>query len=148
MSETNRRDFGLGVAALLALAAAADAQTAPDGGTFGAARVIVPSLKQAANGTERWAGPAGTFATGEAVSMHESVVPAGTPKGTLHVIRHTELIVVIEGTLSFQHGEVTDTAHAGSILYVPYGTNHLVWNSGDTTARYVVLQVGGDTPKG
>ena len=70
-----------------------------------------------------------------------------TPKGTLHVIKHTELIVLIEGTVSFQHGEVIDTAHAGSILYVPYGTNHLVWNSGETDARYIVLQIGGDTKK-
>jgi mannose-6-phosphate isomerase-like protein (cupin superfamily) len=144
MSETNRREFGVGLAAL---AAAARAQTAAEAGSFGAARVIVPELTRAANGAERWAGPAGSVATGEAISMHESVVPAGTPKGTLHVIHHSELIVILEGTVSFQHGEVVETAHAGSILYVAYGTNHLVWNSGETAARYVVLQVGGDTKK-
>jgi len=148
MSATSRREFSVGVAALAAFTAAAKAQAAPEGGTFGAARVIVPELARTPNGSERWNGPAGTFATGEAVSMHESVVPAGTPKGTLHVIHHTELIVIAEGTLSFQHGDVVETAHAGSILYVAYGTNHLVWNSGATTARYTVIQVGGDTPKG
>jgi len=28
---------------------------------------------------------------------------------------------------------------------VAYGTNHAIRNTGTTTARYLVLQVGGDT---
>ncbi len=116
-------------------------------GTFGAARVIVPELAKQANGSERWNGPSGTLHSGEAISMHESVVPAGTPKVALHKILHSELIVVVEGTLSYQHEDVVDIAHAGSVIYVAYGTNHLVWNSGDTQARYFVLQIGGDTKK-
>jgi len=146
MSEMNRRDFGAALAMLGALGVKADAQVA-DGGSLGAARVIVPELTKAANGSERWAGPNGTLATGEAVSMHESIVPAGTPKGTLHVIKHSELIVVMEGTVSYQHEDTVDVAHAGSLLYVAYGTNHLVWNSGEGAARYFVVQMGGDTKK-
>jgi mannose-6-phosphate isomerase-like protein (cupin superfamily) len=147
MSETNRREFGIGLAMLGTMAAAAKAQEVTGTGTLGASKVFVPALTEAANGSQRWAGLNGTFATGEAVAMHESVIPAGTPKGTLHVIKHSELTVVLEGTLSFQHDDVIDTARAGSVIYVAYGTNHLVWNSGESAARYLVMQVGGDTRK-
>jgi uncharacterized cupin superfamily protein len=107
----------------------------------------VPALTEAPNGSQRWQGLNGTFATGESVSVHESVVPAGTPKGTLHVIKHSELIVVVAGTLSFQHDDVVDTVRADSIAYVAYGTNHVLWNSGESAARYFVMQMGGDTKK-
>ncbi len=145
MSEMNRRDFGLAMAMLGVNRVAAEVQQTD--GTFGAARVIVPVLAKQANGTERWNGPTGTLNSGEAIAMHESVVPAGTPKVALHKILHSELIVVIEGTLSYQHEDVVETAPAGSVIYVAQGTNHLVWNSGNTQARYMVLQVGGDTKK-
>jgi quercetin dioxygenase-like cupin family protein len=145
MSEMNRRDFGVALAMLGAMGIKGEAQETT--GTFGPARVIVPELAKQANGTERWNGPSGTLNSGEAISMHESVVPAGTPKVAQHRILHSEVIVVIEGTLSYQHEAVVDVAHAGSVIYVAYGTNHLVWNSGTTTARYFVLQIGGDTKK-
>jgi len=147
MSETNRREFGIGLAMLTAVAAAAKAQVVNGTGSLGASRVFAPALTEAANGSERWQALDGTFATGESVSMHESVVPAGTPKGMPHVIKHSELIVVVAGTLSFQHDDVVDTARAGSVIYVAYGTNHLVWNSGESAARYFVMQMGGDTRK-
>ncbi len=150
MGEMNRRQFGAALAMLGAAGAQAQTKTpepTAGGGSFGPARVLVPAMVKGANGAERWAAPTGTLATGEWVSMHESVVPAGTPKGTIHVIHHSEFIVVIEGTLSFQHEDTVEHATAGSVLYVAYGTNHLVWNSGDTTARYLVLQLGGDTKK-
>jgi len=142
MSETNRREFGIGLAMLGAVAETAKAQEVTGTGSLGASKVF-----GAANGSERWQALNGTFATGESVSVHESVVPAGTPKGTLHVIKHSELIVVVEGTLSFQHDDVVETVRAGSIVYVAYGTNHLMWNSGESAARYFVMQIGGDTKK-
>ena len=148
MSEMTRRDFGVGTALLMALGARVQGQVGAvpqGGGSLGGSKVFPPDLKTMANGSERWGVLNGTFATGEAVSMHESVVPAGTPKGAAHTIMHSELIYVAEGTLSFQHGEMTDVAHAGSVIYVAYGTNHLVWNSGETAARYMVFQMGGDT---
>ena len=146
MSEMNRRDFGAALAVLGAMGIRGEAQEMT-GGTFGAARVIVPELTKQANGTERWNGPTGTLNSGEAITLHESVVPAGTPKVAIHKILHSELIVVVEGTLSYQHEEVVEPVHAGSVIYVAYGTNHVVWNSGTTTARYFVLQIGGDTKK-
>jgi quercetin dioxygenase-like cupin family protein len=151
MSDTNRREFGIGLAMLGAMAAAAKAQEKSQEvtgtGSLGASKVFVPALTEAPNGSQRWQGLNGTFATGESVAMHESIIPAGTPKGTLHVIKHSELIILVEGTLSFQHDDVVDTIRAGSIAYVAYGTNHLMWNIGESAARYFVVQIGGDTRK-
>jgi quercetin dioxygenase-like cupin family protein len=144
MSGMNRREFGAGMAMLAAMRA--DGQVAGTG-SLGASKVFTPAMTKTSSGADRWAVLDGTFATGEAVSMHESVVPARTPKPAAHKIAHSELIVVVEGVLSFEHDGVVDTAQAGSVIYVAYGTSHLVWNSGEETARYFVLQVGGDTKK-
>ena len=79
--------------------------------------------------------------------MHVSVVAAGTPPPALHVIHHAEFIVLVEGDVTFEHDAGSEQAHAGSVLYVANGTNHRIWNTGTTTARYFVMQVGGDTRK-
>ncbi len=148
MSEINRRDFGAALALVGALGGRVRAQEpVAGGGTLGASKVFTPELKKMPNGSERWAGLDGTLATGEAVSMHESVVPAGTPKTAVHTIKHSELVVVVEGTLNFEHDGVVDKIPAGSVAYVAYGTSHLMWNPGAATARYFVLQMGGDTKK-
>ena len=113
----------------------------------GPSKVFAPDMTKLPNGSERWQGSNGTLATGEAVGFHESAVPAGTPKVELHVIKHSELLMVAEGTLSVEHDGVVDEAKPGAVIYVAYGTNHRVWNSGTTTARYFVIQIGGDTKK-
>jgi quercetin dioxygenase-like cupin family protein len=57
------------------------------------------------------------------------------------------LIVVEEGTLEFEHDGNVERAEAGSIIYVALGTLHTLKNVGSGPARYVVLQIGGDTRK-
>jgi quercetin dioxygenase-like cupin family protein len=87
----------------------------------------------------------GTLATGETVAAHETMLPAGTVPNPAHRIQHSELIVVQEGTLEFQHDGKSERAGSGSILYVAFGTMHAVKNVGDGPAKYVVIQIGGDT---
>lgn len=146
MSEMTRRNFGVVAAMFAALGSTAEEQE-PSGGTLGPSKVFAPDMTKLPNGSERWQGSNGTLATGEAVGFHESAVPAGTPKVELHVIKHSELLMVAEGTLSVEHDGVVDEAKPGAVIYVAYGTNHRVWNSGTTTARYFVIQMGGDTRK-
>jgi quercetin dioxygenase-like cupin family protein len=86
----------------------------------------------------------GTLATGEAVSVHETMQPAGTVPNPAHRIQHSEVIVVEEGTLEFNHDGKTERAGAGSILYVALGTLHSVRNVGTGPAKYVVVAIGGD----
>jgi len=100
------------------------------------------------NGTERRGVLAGLLQTGEGVSVHESRIPAGTPKGTAYTIQHSEVLVVVEGTLGFQHDGLEARAVTGSVIFVAYGTNHLVWNEGDGDARYFSVEMSGDTKKG
>ena len=103
--------------------------------------------KTAANGAVSRRAFTGTLATGEVVAVHESMQPAGTAPNPAHRIQHSELIVVEEGTLEFMHDGKTERANAGSIIYVALGTLHQVKNVGDGEAKYVVIQIGGDTGK-
>ena len=121
------------------------------GGTLGAARAIpfdsiAPTAT--ANGGERRAMVHGTLATGETVELHQSMQTPGTPPPALHVIQHSELILVREGTLAFDHDVegkvVSETAGPGGVFYVAFGTRHSIRNAGSTPARYFVVAIGGD----
>lgn len=101
--------------------------------------------KTAPNGSVSRSVFTGTLATGEAIAVHETTQPKGVAPNPAHRIGHSELIVVEEGTLDFMHEGKTERAHAGSIIYVAFGTLHAVRNVGDGPAKYVVIQIGGDT---
>lgn len=103
--------------------------------------------KTASNGAEGRKVFTGTLATGESVAVHETMQPAGTAPNLAHRIQHSELIVVEEGTLEFDHDNKAERAGAGSIIYVAFGTLHTVRNIGAGPAKYVVIQIGGDTKK-
>ena len=143
MGEMNRRDFGLGAAMFAAMSEAAMGQE-PGAGTMGQSRVMNAEMVKRPSGQLVGALPSGIFATGEAVKMHLSEVPAGTPKVEPHVIKHTELVALFDGTVSFEHDGVVEEAKPGAMIYVAYGTNHRIWNSGPTMAKYCVIQIGGD----
>ena len=121
------------------------------GGTLGAARAIPMESIAAtatANNGERRQMLHGKLATGEPVEVHQSMQNPGTPAPALHVIHHSEMILVREGTLKFQHevdGKIVEeTVGPGGVFYIAYGTNHAVSNAGAGQARYFVVEVGGD----
>lgn len=89
----------------------------------------------------------GTLATGESVGVHETMQPAGTASNPPHRIQHSEFIVIQQGTMEFDYDGKAERAGAGSIFYVAYGTLHTVKNIGPGPAKYVVIQIGGDTGK-
>jgi mannose-6-phosphate isomerase-like protein (cupin superfamily) len=120
-------------------------------GTLGAARAIPMdsiAASATANGGERRQMLHGTLATGEPVELHQSMQNPGTPAPALHVIHHSEMILVREGTLKFQHvvdgKTVEETVGPGGVFYIAYGTQHAVSNAGTTPARYFVVEIGGD----
>jgi quercetin dioxygenase-like cupin family protein len=104
-------------------------------------------IRNAPNGTESRVVFNGTLATGESVGAHESMQPAGTAPPKLHKIQHSEFIVVEQGTVEFEHDGKAERAGPGGIIYVAIGTEHAVKNVGDGPAKYVVIQIGGDTKK-
>lgn len=89
----------------------------------------------------------GALATGETVSLHESVLPPGKVSGPPHVIQHSEFILVREGAVIFEHGDKAEKAGPGDVIYVAMGTMHRVKNVGEIPAKYVVVAIGGDTKK-
>jgi quercetin dioxygenase-like cupin family protein len=134
---------------LLCASGIAAAQT-PASNPLATARVFDYDQMQARknpNGTESRMVFSGTLSTGEAVGAHESMQPAGTVPPKLHKIQHSEFIVVQQGTLEFDHDGKAERASPGSIIYVAFGTEHAIKNVGDGPAKYVVIQVGGDTKK-
>jgi quercetin dioxygenase-like cupin family protein len=130
----------------LACAASAAQKTNP----LATARVFpydAMTAKTAPNGAVARNVFTGTLATGEALGVHETMQPAGTVPNPAHRIQHSEIIVVQQGTLEFEHDGKAERADAGSIIYVAYGTLHAVKNIGNGPAKYVVIQIGGDTRK-
>ena len=105
------------------------------------------SVRKSPNGTESRSVPAFTLATGETVGMHESVQPAGAAPVALHAIHHSELILVQEGSLLFEHDGKQEKAGPGDMVYVADGTTHRMTNVGTGPAKYFVVQIGGDTKK-
>jgi len=127
------------------------AAPAAGAGTLGPARAIPMDSIAAtatANGGERRQMLHGKLATGEPLELHQSMQTPGTPPPALHVINHSELILVREGTLEFQHevdGKVVaETVGPGGAFYIAFGTRHAVSNAGQTPARYFVVEIGGD----
>jgi quercetin dioxygenase-like cupin family protein len=141
--------FALTLACAVSSASVSFAQ-ADSANPLAAARVFAYDqmpVHTAANGAENRRVFSGTLATGESVAVHETTQPAGTAPNPPHRIQHSEVIVVEQGTLEFLHDGKTERADAGSVLYVALGTLHTVRNIGDGPAKYVVIQIGGDTKK-
>ena len=90
----------------------------------------------------------GTLPTGEAISLHESTQPAGVAPNPPHVIHHSEFILILEGSVEFQHESdgkmVAEKAGPGDAIYVATGTMHTLRNIGSTPAKYTVVAIGGD----
>ena len=159
MTTISRREMCLSVLAStgIAMSHVAFGQNAPDSpvvtpgtGTVGPARAItLEQMQERRTATgESWAVAHGTLPTGETVNLHASMQHVGAPAVQLHVIHHSEFILVREGELEFHHeveGKViSERASAGSVLYIPYGTRHAVRNVGSVPAHYLVVGIGGD----
>ncbi|HEY0306810.1 MAG TPA: cupin domain-containing protein [Acidobacteriaceae bacterium] len=153
MKPLNRREMCAGLTVLtmggLVGAKMSEAQTkAPAvGGLLSHSQVLrfgdVPATLMP-NGTDRRVLVHNSLATGEWVRVHESVAPPAIPAPELHAIQHSELIVVVQGTLGLEHDGKLEKAGPGDVLYVAFGTNHRIRNVGDGPARYVVISIGGD----
>jgi mannose-6-phosphate isomerase-like protein (cupin superfamily) len=154
MSEITRRELFVGLSAVAAMGGMMEAQTAAapeaSGATLLEAKVYpfdqMP-VRKMANGGESRDVLRGELPGGEIIAVHESQQPAGMKPNTLHTIQHTEVMVVVEGTLEFQHNDKTDKVGPGGVILVPTGTLHTVRNVGDGPARYCVVAIGGDTKK-
>jgi quercetin dioxygenase-like cupin family protein len=153
MREISRREMCIGLSAITAIGTTAEPQTTtapPASATLSQAKVFpldqMP-VRKMANGGESRDVLRGTLATGEVVAVHESEQPAGTPPNPLHAIQHSEIIVIIQGNVIFEHDGKSDKLGPGGVILVTPGTQHAIRNIGEDTAKYCVVQIGGDTKK-
>lgn len=97
-----------------------------------------------ANGGKSWNILHGVLATGEAIALHESLQPNGSAPNPPHAIQHSELILVEQGTLLFEHDGGSEKVGEGGVILVASGTRHSARNVGDRPAKYFVVSIGGD----
>ena len=151
MKQITRRQMCAGLSAMAARVGVVKAQTsaAPVGAaaTLSQSRVYPVDqmpVRKMANGGESRDVLRGRLTTGEVIAVHESEQPAGTKPNTQHTIQHTEVVVVLEGTLALEHDGRSEKVGPGGVIFVASGTLHTVRNVGEGPARYCVVQVGGD----
>ncbi|ABF46004.1 Protein with double-stranded beta-helix domain, Cupin related protein [Deinococcus geothermalis DSM 11300] len=79
-------------------------------------------------------------ATADAYSVHDNVLPAGSPGPRPHLHRHhEETFYVLEGELTVRAGEQTLQAPAGSFVVIPRGVVHQPSNPSNQPARVLLI---------
>jgi quercetin dioxygenase-like cupin family protein len=151
MMTMNRRDLCVALSAFTALAhLSAEAQTA-------AAKPAQPVLAEShafpfdqlpvaknANGESR-AVTHGVLPTGEVVELHETTLLPGHMPHPAHKHRHSEFMLVREGTLEFDNNGKPERVGPGGVIFAASNVMHGLKNVGDTTANYFVIAIGQET---
>jgi mannose-6-phosphate isomerase-like protein (cupin superfamily) len=80
--------------------------------------------------------------TDGAFALLESLVTPGAPGPRRHVHRRTrETFYLLDGELTFEVGERTVKAPAGTVVTIPPGVIHTFANRGRTPAKYLTVLV-------
>ena len=78
--------------------------------------------------------------TGGAYSIHDNIIPPGSPEPRSHLHRdHEEAFYVLEGELHVRVGPRTITAPAGSFVVVPRGVVHQPSNPSSEPTRVLLI---------
>lgn len=78
--------------------------------------------------------------TSGAYSVHDNMIPAGSPGPRPHIHRnHDEAFYVLEGELTVRVGPRTFTAPTGSFVMVPRGVVHQPSNPGTQPTRVLLI---------
>jgi mannose-6-phosphate isomerase-like protein (cupin superfamily) len=78
--------------------------------------------------------------TSGSFSVHDNVIPAGSPGPLPHLHRnHEETFCVVEGELTVRVGERKITAPVGSFVVIPRGVIHQPSNPGTEPTRVLLI---------
>jgi quercetin dioxygenase-like cupin family protein len=162
MENLNRRDLCIALASLVTFAATAQSQSSEHGPQeamaapppvatgdpvldkqrtfpFGALPVV-----KTANGETR-AVTRGVLPTGEAVELHETTLLPGHMPHPPHKHRHSEFMLIREGTVQFDNNGTSELLGPGGVALAASNVMHGLKNVGETNANYFVIAIGRDT---
>jgi quercetin dioxygenase-like cupin family protein len=148
MENMNRRDLLVALTAMAAVASA-DAQMvipAPGGEKVlsepHAYRFEDLPVKQNANGGASRSVVDGVLPTGEKVEMHETTLPPGQMPHPAHKHRHSEFMMVRQGTLELDMDGTKATVGPGGVIFAASNKMHGIKNVGTENALYFVIAIG------
>lgn len=145
MKNLNRRDLCVALSAFAAMGSvAANAQAVGEKTLSESAAFPFDKLpvKRSANGAESRHVIQGVLPTGEYVEMHETRLPPGQMPHPAHKHRHSEFMMIREGTVEFDNDGVKTQLGPGGVIFAASNKMHGLKNVGTAPAQYFVIAIG------
>jgi quercetin dioxygenase-like cupin family protein len=146
MENLDRRDLFAALSALAALGTVASSASAADAAALSTNKVIpfkTMVIRKLDNGGEQRRVLNGTLATGEAIEVHETVLPAGATPHPPHQHAQSEIVFMQTGQVEFidDDGKIIP-AGPGDVIFTASNRMHGLKNVGATAATYIVVEIG------